>query len=175
MPSLDYVAHGGVLRTFSNRSASGRASGVVRQGRRHGLSITYKIIPCWVTLHQPAMRDAVFDQPSNLRTHCIYSYNFLTQNSCADRNMATTKETLKALWAGRGMGGGEGWPAWFIMTVCRMLHNFGTDLINIGCVLTVKLSRTEFHMDPTLLREILVFKITGSRDRLKIFWQKWIA
>jgi hypothetical protein len=28
------------------------ASGVVRQARRHGPSITYKITPCWVTLLQ---------------------------------------------------------------------------------------------------------------------------
>ncbi len=33
-------------------------------------------------------------------------------------------------------GGGEGGRLAFIMTVCRMLHNFGTD---IGGVLTVKL------------------------------------
>ncbi len=32
------------------------ASGVVRQGRRHGSSITYKITPCWVTLLQLARR-----------------------------------------------------------------------------------------------------------------------
>jgi hypothetical protein len=31
-----------------------RTSGVVRHGRRHGPSITYKITPCWVTLLQPA-------------------------------------------------------------------------------------------------------------------------
>jgi hypothetical protein len=73
MPFLDYVAHGGVLCTFINRSAPGRVSGVVRQGRRHGPSITYKITSCWVNLLQPAMRAAVLDQPSRLRTHCIYS------------------------------------------------------------------------------------------------------
>jgi hypothetical protein len=56
MPSLDYAAHGGVLCTFNNRSAPDRVSGVVRQGWRHGPSITYKITPCWVTLLQPAMR-----------------------------------------------------------------------------------------------------------------------
>jgi hypothetical protein len=27
-----------------------RASGAVRQGRRHGLSITYKITPCWAVV-----------------------------------------------------------------------------------------------------------------------------
>ncbi len=46
MPSLDYVAHGGVLCTFNNRSAPDGVIGVVRQGRRHGPSITYKITPC---------------------------------------------------------------------------------------------------------------------------------
>jgi hypothetical protein len=34
-------------------------SGVVRQGRRHGPSITHKITPCWVTLLLPARRAAV--------------------------------------------------------------------------------------------------------------------
>jgi hypothetical protein len=46
--SLHEVAHDGVLCTFSNMSAPDRTSGVVRQGRRHGPSITNKIIPCWV-------------------------------------------------------------------------------------------------------------------------------
>ncbi len=46
------------------------ASGVVRSGRRHGSSITYKITPCWVTLLQPARRTAVSGQPSSLRPHC---------------------------------------------------------------------------------------------------------
>jgi hypothetical protein len=42
------------------------ASGVVRQGMRHGPSITYKIT---VTLLQPARRAAVLGQPSSLRSH----------------------------------------------------------------------------------------------------------
>ena len=33
-------------------------------GGRHGLSITYKITPCWVTLLQPARRAAMLGQPS---------------------------------------------------------------------------------------------------------------
>ncbi len=42
--SLRDVAHDGVLCTFSNTSQpQAGASGVVRQGRRHGPSITYKI------------------------------------------------------------------------------------------------------------------------------------
>jgi hypothetical protein len=52
MPSLRDIAHYGVL--CSNRSApvDRGASGVVRQRRRHGPSIAYKITPCWVTLLQ---------------------------------------------------------------------------------------------------------------------------
>ncbi len=51
MPSFPDEAHGGVLCTFSNVSAPDRDhSGVVRQGRRHGPSITDRITPCWVTL-----------------------------------------------------------------------------------------------------------------------------
>jgi hypothetical protein len=51
MPSLRDVAHDGVLCTFSNRAAPGSdgASGVVRQGRLHGPSITYKITTCGVS------------------------------------------------------------------------------------------------------------------------------
>jgi hypothetical protein len=37
------------------------------KGRWHGLSITYKITPCWVTLLQPARRAAVLIQPSSLQ------------------------------------------------------------------------------------------------------------
>ncbi len=33
--------------------------------------ITFKITPCWVTLLQPARRDAVLDQPSSLRPHWV--------------------------------------------------------------------------------------------------------
>ncbi len=48
------------------------ASDVVRQGRRYGPSITYKITPCWVTLRKRARRPAaVLDQPSSLRPHFI--------------------------------------------------------------------------------------------------------
>ncbi len=43
---------------------------MVRQGRRHGPSITYKITPCWVTLLQPARRAAELNQPSSLRPPC---------------------------------------------------------------------------------------------------------
>jgi hypothetical protein len=47
MPSVRDVALDGVLCTFGNRSAPDRGvSGVARQGRRHGPSITYKITPC---------------------------------------------------------------------------------------------------------------------------------
>ncbi len=66
MPSLRNVVHDGVLCTFSNRWDPG-ASGVVRQGRRHGPSIAYKITPCWITLLQPARRAAVLGQLSGLR------------------------------------------------------------------------------------------------------------
>ncbi len=46
MSSLRDVAHDGVLCTFSIKAQSQTvASGVVRQGRRHGPSITYKITP----------------------------------------------------------------------------------------------------------------------------------
>jgi hypothetical protein len=47
-----------------------RASGVVRQGRRHG-PIMCKITPCWVTLLQPPRRAAVMVQPSSLQPHWI--------------------------------------------------------------------------------------------------------
>jgi hypothetical protein len=40
------------------------ASGVVRQDRRHGPSIWYKITSCWATLLRLARRAAVLDQPS---------------------------------------------------------------------------------------------------------------
>ncbi len=71
MPSLREEAHGGVLCTFSNRSASDRDKCVVdHQGRRRGPSIMYKITPFWVTpLLQPARRAAVLGQPSSLRPH----------------------------------------------------------------------------------------------------------
>jgi hypothetical protein len=46
MPSLRDIAHDGVLCTFSNRSVPTGACGVVRQGRRHGPSISYKITTC---------------------------------------------------------------------------------------------------------------------------------
>jgi hypothetical protein len=61
MPSFRDVAHDGVLCTFSNRSG---ASCVVRQGRRHGPSMTYKITPCLVTLLQQARQAAVLGQHS---------------------------------------------------------------------------------------------------------------
>jgi hypothetical protein len=56
MPSLHDLAHDGVLCTFRNTvdQAKTGASGVVCQGKRHGLSIAYKITPLWVTLLQPA-------------------------------------------------------------------------------------------------------------------------
>jgi hypothetical protein len=50
------------------------ASGVVRQVRRHGPSVTNKITPCWVTLLHPARRDAVLGQPS-------IAFGFIGQNS----------------------------------------------------------------------------------------------
>jgi hypothetical protein len=50
------------------------ANGMVRLGRRLGLSITYKITNCWVTLLQPARRAAVLDQPSSIRPHLTYSH-----------------------------------------------------------------------------------------------------
>ncbi len=40
-----------------------RASGIVRQDRRNGPSITYKITPCWVTFLRPARRAAVLASP----------------------------------------------------------------------------------------------------------------
>jgi hypothetical protein len=42
MPSLRDVAHDGVLCTISNRSAPPTGASGVRQGKRHGPSITYK-------------------------------------------------------------------------------------------------------------------------------------
>ncbi len=70
MPSLRVVTHDGVMCTFSNRSTlQTRASGVVRQGRRHRPSITFEITSCWVTLLQPARRAAVLGHPSSLRPH----------------------------------------------------------------------------------------------------------
>jgi hypothetical protein len=72
MPFLRDVAHDGVSCTFSNRSSPDRGKqGVVRQGRRHGPSITHKITSCWVPLLRPARRAAVLNQPSSLRPHCF--------------------------------------------------------------------------------------------------------
>ncbi len=48
------------------------ASGIVRQGRRHGPSIVYKITPCWVTFPQPARRAAVLGQPSAFGLNRFY-------------------------------------------------------------------------------------------------------
>ncbi len=45
------------------------ASGFVRQGRRHGPSIAYKITTCWVTFLQPARQAAVLGQHSSFRSH----------------------------------------------------------------------------------------------------------
>jgi hypothetical protein len=78
MPSLRDLAHEGVLCTFSNRPVPDRASGVVRQGRRHGLSNTYKITPCWVTILQPSRRPAVLGQTFSLRPHWWPSPVFCT-------------------------------------------------------------------------------------------------
>jgi hypothetical protein len=70
MPSLRDVAHDGVLCTFSIMAQPQTgASGVVRQGRRLGPSIMYKITLCWIALLQPAKRAAVLDQPSSLLPH----------------------------------------------------------------------------------------------------------
>jgi hypothetical protein len=44
------------------------ASVVVRRGRRYGLSIKYKITPCWVTLFQPDRQGAVLGHSSSLRS-----------------------------------------------------------------------------------------------------------
>jgi hypothetical protein len=76
MPSFRDVAHDGVLCTFRNTDQHQTGtSGVVRQGRRHGQSITYKITPCWLTLLQPNRRKAVLGQPSRLRTHWFVQYS----------------------------------------------------------------------------------------------------
>jgi hypothetical protein len=70
--AMEDFHHGGVLCTFSNREQPQTGtSGVFRQGRRHGPSITFKITPSSVTLHQPARRPAVLGQPSSLCPHCI--------------------------------------------------------------------------------------------------------
>ncbi len=69
-----------------------RTSCVVRQCRRHGPSITYKITPCWVTLHQPARRAAVLGQPSSLQLHWAahlppYRQSFSNNYPCLMRSM----------------------------------------------------------------------------------------
>jgi hypothetical protein len=66
MSSLRDVAHDSVLCIFTHLvidQPQTRPSGVVRQGRRHRPSITYKITPCWVTLLQPARWAALLGQP----------------------------------------------------------------------------------------------------------------
>ncbi len=49
-----------------------RASGSVRQGRRHGPSITTQISPGGVTLLQPARRASMLGHLSSLRPHQKY-------------------------------------------------------------------------------------------------------
>ncbi len=81
MPSL----REGVLCTFSSRTsatAAGfarssqlnselqtRASGAVRQKRRHGPYISLQISPGWVTLLKPARRASILGHLSSLRPH----------------------------------------------------------------------------------------------------------
>jgi hypothetical protein len=70
-------------------AAPDRARGTVRQGRRHGSSITYKIKPCWVTLLQPARWAAVFGQPSSLRPHCNVVHGCTMYIQSQERNLLT--------------------------------------------------------------------------------------
>ncbi len=70
-PSLCDVAHDRVRVHLVIDQPQTWASCVVRQGRRHGPSITFKITPCWVTLLQPARRAAVLGRPSSLRHQCL--------------------------------------------------------------------------------------------------------
>ena len=67
MPSLRDIAHDGVFVSIQQKVIPRQ---VVWSGQaRHGQSITYKITPRWVTLLQPARRDAVLGHPSSLRPH----------------------------------------------------------------------------------------------------------
>ncbi len=59
------IAHDGVLFMSVIDQPQTGTSGVVRQGRRHGPSIMYKITPCWVIL-QPAKQAAALGRPSSL-------------------------------------------------------------------------------------------------------------
>jgi hypothetical protein len=69
-PSLCDVDHDRVRVHLIIDQPQTWASGVVRQGKRHGPSFTHKIKPCWVTLLQSARRAAVLGRPSSLRPHC---------------------------------------------------------------------------------------------------------
>jgi hypothetical protein len=78
MPSLSDVAHDGVLCKFTvviDQPQTG-ATGVVRQGRRHGPSITYKITPCWA---------AVLGHPSRFWPPCLLQSSVQSQHHPAQR------------------------------------------------------------------------------------------
>jgi hypothetical protein len=85
-PSLCDVDHDQVSCAFSNRSPQTWASGLVRQGKRHGPSFTVTITPCWVIFLQPARRAAVLGRPSSLRPHCLASHPPLKEAACGHRS-----------------------------------------------------------------------------------------
>jgi hypothetical protein len=68
VPGPTFLAHDGILCTFSNRSAPDRVKGCGPSGQAAGtVHHVYKITPSWVTLFQPARRTAVLGQLSSLQ------------------------------------------------------------------------------------------------------------
>jgi hypothetical protein len=65
------------------------ANGVVREDRRKGPSITYKITPCWVTLFQPARRAAVLGKLSSLWPHFLGGLTYHTDALCKSLDLDT--------------------------------------------------------------------------------------
>jgi hypothetical protein len=71
MPSLHDIAHGGsyqqlVCQEFTAEQSRGRAGGTVHQGRQHGPSITYKIIPALLGHSPPDSQAGNHVGPSNV-------------------------------------------------------------------------------------------------------------
>ncbi len=65
-----------------------KTSGIVRQGRRHGPSITAQISSGWVTLLQPARRASVSGHLSRLLPHCLsHMLYFATNKRPKEKNL----------------------------------------------------------------------------------------
>ncbi len=85
-------------------------SGVVRNGRRHGPSITYKITPCWVTLLQPARRAAMLGQSSIHWPHLLWGSSSL-QGKVTKYGLYSPATHL-VHWVSAGLWGSSGSSRW---------------------------------------------------------------